>query len=214
MNPPVTVVHLMRHGEVHNPDGILYGRLPGYLLSELGREMADQVARFLGDHDVVWLVASPLERAQETATPIAAALNLSVETDDRLIEAGNYFEGKTFGVGDGALSKPSVWPRLVNPFTPSWGEPYEQIAARMLGAIADARTAAYGREAVLVSHQLPIWTVRRKLEHKRLWHDPRKRECALASLTSLTYAGDDLTSIAYTEPAAELLGRAAKKAGA
>ena len=214
MNPPVTVVHLMRHGEVHNPDGILYGRLPGYLLSELGREMADQVARFLADHDVVRIVASPLERAQETAVPIAAALDLSVETDDRLIEAGNYFEGKTFGIGDGALSRPSVWPRLVNPFTPSWGEPYEHIAARMLGAIADARAAAYGHEAVLVAHQLPIWTVRKKLEGKRLWHDPRKRECALASLTSLTYAGDDLTSIAYTEPAAELLGRAAKKAGA
>lgn len=214
MNPPVTVVHLMRHGEVHNPEGILYGRLPGYLLSELGREMADRVAAFLGDHDVVRIVASPLERAQETAAPIAAALDVSVETDDRLIEAGNYFQGKTFGIGDGALSKPSVWPRLVNPFTPSWGEPYQQIAARMLGAIADARTAAYGHEAVLVSHQLPIWTVRRKLEGKRLWHDPRRRECALASLTSLTYAGDDLTSIAYTEPAAELVGRAAKKAGA
>ena len=214
MNPPVTVVHLMRHGEVHNPDGILYGRLPGYLLSELGREMADQVARFLADHDVVGIVASPLERAHETAVPIAAALDLSVETDDRLIEAGNYFEGKTFGIGDGALSRPSVWPRLVNPFTPSWGEPYEDIAARMLGAIADARTTAYGHEAVLVSHQLTIWTVRKKLEGKRLWHDPRKRECALASLTSLTYAADDLTSIAYTEPAAELLGRAAKKAGA
>jgi len=214
MNPPVTVVHLMRHGEVHNPDGILYGRLPGYLLSELGREMADQVARFLADHDVVGIVASPLERALETAVPIAAALDLSVETDDRLIEAGNYFEGKTFGIGDGALSRPSVWPRLVNPFTPSWGEPYEDIADRMLGAIADARTTAYGHEAVLVSNQLPIWTVRKKLEGKRLWHDPRKRECALASLTSLTYAADDLTSIAYTEPAAELLGRAAKKAGA
>ena len=76
MNPPVTVVHLMRHGEVHNPDGILYGRLPGYLLSELGREMADTVARFLADHDVVRVVASPLERAQETAGPIAAAHDL------------------------------------------------------------------------------------------------------------------------------------------
>jgi broad specificity phosphatase PhoE len=214
MNPPVTVVHLMRHGEVHNPDGILYGRLPGYLLSELGREMADTVARFLADHDVVRVVASPLERAQETAAPIAAALGLPVETDDRLIEAGNYFEGKTFGVGDGALSKPSVWPRLLNPFTPSWGEPYQQIAARMLGAIADARADAFGHEAVLVSHQLPVWTVRNKLEGKRLWHDPRKRECALASLTSLTYTGNDLSSITYTEPAAGLLARAAKKAGA
>ncbi len=214
MNPPVTVVHLMRHGEVYNPEGVLYGRLPGYRLSELGREMADMVARFLAVKDVVRVVASPLERAQETAAPIAEALDQSVATDDRLIEAGNYFEGKTFGVGDGALSKPSVWPRLLNPFTPSWGEHYEAIAARMLGAIADARAAAYGHEAVLVSHQLPVWTVRNKLEGKRLWHDPRKRECALASLTSLTYTGADLTSITYTEPAAELLARAAKKAGA
>ncbi len=214
MNPPVTVVHLMRHGEVHNPEGILYGRLPGYRLSELGREMADMVARFLAPKDVVRVVASPLERAQETAGPIAAAFDLPVETDDRLIEGGNYFEGKTFGVGDGALSKPSTWSRLVNPFTPSWGEPYARIAARMLGAIADARAAAYGHDAVLVSHQLPVWTVRNKLEGKKLWHDPRKRECSLASLTSLTYVGDDLTSITYTEPAVELLARAAKKAGA
>jgi broad specificity phosphatase PhoE len=214
MNPPVTVVHLMRHGEVYNPDGILYGRLPGYLLTDLGQEMADIVARFLADHDVVRVAASPLERAQQTAVPIAAMHDLPVETDDRLVEAGNYFEGKTFGVGDGALSKPSVWPRLLNPLKPSWGEPYEEIAARMLGAITDSRAAAYGHEAVLVSHQLPIWTVRNKLQGKRLWHDPRKRECALASLTSLTYAGNDLTSITYTEPAAELLARAAKKAGA
>jgi broad specificity phosphatase PhoE len=214
MNPPVTVVHLMRHGEVHNPEGILYGRLPGYSLSELGREMAETVARFLAPKDVVRVVASPLERAQETAGPIAAAFDLPIETDDRLIEAGNYFEGKTFGVGDGALSKPSTWPRLVNPFMPSWGEPYAHIAARMLGAIADARAAAYGHDAVLVSHQLPVWTVRNRLEGRHLWHDPRKRECSLASLTSLTYVGDDLSSITYTEPAAELLARAAKKAGA
>ncbi len=67
---------------------------------------------------------------------------------------------------------------------------------------------------MLVSHQLPVWTVRNRLEGKRLWHDPRKRECSLASLTSLTYVGDDLTSITYTEPAANLLARAGKKAGA
>jgi broad specificity phosphatase PhoE len=214
MNPPVTVVHLMRHGEVHNPEGILYGRLPGYYLSELGREMAEMVARFLAPKDVVRVVASPLERAQETAGPIAAAFDLPIETDDRLIEAGNYFEGKTFGVGDGALSKPSTWPRLVNPFTPSWGEPYEAIAARMLGAIADARAAAHGHEAVLVSHQLPVWTVRNKLEGKRLWHDPRKRECTLASLTSLTFDDDRLVSLDYSEPAASLLPGANQVAGA
>ncbi len=215
MTPPLrTVVHLMRHGEVDNPRGILYGRLPGYRLSELGREMADAVAAYLAGHDVTHVVASPLERAQETAAPIAEAHGISVSTDDRLIEAGSYFEGRTFGVGDGALSRPSVWPRLVNPFKPSWGEAYAQIASRMLGAIADAREAARGHEAVLVSHQLPVWTVRNRLEGRRLWHDPRKRECSLASLTSLTYAGEHLQSITYAEPAAGLLARPAKKAGA
>ena len=213
-HPPVTVVHLMRHGEVHNPGGVLYGRLPGFQLSALGQSMAETVARFLAGHDVVHVVASPLERAQETAAPIAAEHGLPVETDDRLIEADNVFEGSTVGVGDGVLSKPARWRHLVNPFTPSWGEPYEVVAARMLSAVADARAAAEGHEAVLVSHQLPVWTARNRLEGRRLWHDPRKRECSLASLTSLTYAGDQLTSVAYSEPAGELLAQAAKKAGA
>jgi len=212
--PERTVVHLMRHGEVDNPRGVLYGRLPDYHLSELGREMAETVTRHLADHVVVRVVASSLERAQETATPIAASHDLRVSTDDRVIEAANHFEGKTFGVGDGALSKPQHWPKLVNPFTPSWGEPYAEIASRMLHAISDARAQSRGHEAVLVSHQLPIWTVRNQLEGKHLWHDPRKRECSLASLTSLEYLGDDLQSITYSEPAAALLGRARKKAGA
>ncbi len=212
--PERTVVHLMRHGEVDNPRGVLYGRLPDYHLSELGREMAETVTRHLADHVVVRVVASSLERAQETATPIAALHDLRVSTDDRVIEAANHFEGKTFGVGDGALSKPQHWPKLVNPFTPSWGEPYAEIASRMLHAISDARAQSRGHEAVLVSHQLPIWTVRNQLEGKHLWHDPRKRECSLASLTSLEYLDDDLQSITYSEPAAALLERARKKAGA
>ncbi len=212
--PERTVVHLMRHGEVDNPRGVLYGRLPDYHLSELGREMAETVTRHLADHVVVRVVASSLERAQETATPIAALHDLRVSTDDRVIEAANHFEGKTFGVGDGALSKPQHWPKLVNPFTPSWGEPYAEIASRMVHAISDARAQSRGHEAVLVSHQLPIWTVRNQLEGKHLWHDPRKRECSLASLTSLEYLDDDLQSITYSEPAAALLERARKKAGA
>ena len=213
-----TVVHLLRHGEVHNPRGVLYGRLPDYHLSERGRAMAQKVAEHLTGHDVTAVVASSLERAQETAEPIAAAHGVPVTTDDRVIEAGNYFEGRTFGVGDGALRQPRHWPKLVNPFRPSWGEPYEQIAARMLAAIADVRDRARGHEAVVVSHQLPVWTVRQRLESKRLWHDPRRRQCALASLTSLTYVGDELTGVGYSEPAAALLavapGRTSKNFGA
>ncbi len=209
-----TVVHLLRHGEVHNPTGVLYGRLADFHLSELGRQMAERVSAHLADHDVSMVVASPLDRAQETAAPIATAHGVSITTDDRVIEAENYFEGKTFGVGDGSLKYPKYWPKLVNPFKPSWGEPYEEIAERMLSAIADARSKARGHEAVIVSHQLPVWTARLKLEGRHLWHDPRRRQCSLASLTSLTFIGDELESIAYGEPAVALLPRASKTAGA
>jgi len=209
-----TVVHLLRHGEVHNPTGVLYGRLPDFHLSDLGREMAETVGAHLGDHDVTLVVASPLDRAQETAVPIAAAHGLSIRTDERVVEADNYFEGKTFGVGDGSLRYPKHWLKLVNPFKPSWGEPYQEIADRMLAAIEDARGLARGHEAVIVSHQLPVWTVRSKLEGLRMWHDPRNRECSLASLTSLNFVGDELKSITYSEPAAVLLPGVRNTAGA
>ncbi|WP_457158033.1 histidine phosphatase family protein [Modestobacter sp. SYSU DS0875] len=196
-----TVVHVMRHGEVHNPSGVLYGRLPGYRLSAAGEGMARTAAAWFADKGVTHLVASPLERAQQTAQPISETLGLEIATDERLIEAGNSFEGKAFGVGDGALKHPGNWWRLRNPWTPSWGEPYREIAARMLGAVATARDAARGHAAVCVSHQLPIWTLRLHLEGRSYLHDPRRRECGLASVTSFTYSGDRLVGISYTEPA-------------
>jgi broad specificity phosphatase PhoE len=196
-----TVVHLLRHGEVYNPGKILYGRLPGFRLSDAGVAMADKAAAWFTDKDVTLLVSSPLERAQQTAAPIAAALSLPVTIDERLIEAGNAFEGLKVGVGDGALREPKHWWKLRNPFRPSWGEPYVEIAARMLAAVEAARDTASGHEAVLVSHQLPIWTLRMHLEGRRYVHDPRRRQCGLASVTSVTYDGDRMTGIAYAEPA-------------
>lgn len=218
--PPRTTVHLMRHGEVYNPQGVLYGRLPGYVLSDLGHEMAQQVADFLGGDadkpraDIVHVVASPLERAQQTAAPIAQVFDLKVHTDERIIEAGNHFEGLTFGVGDGSLKRPTHWRHLYNPFRPSWGEPYVEQVARMSAAIDDARVAAAGREAILVSHQLPVWITRLALTGRKLWHDPRRRECSLASITSFEYLGDELVNVRYSEPAADLLPGANKVAGA
>jgi len=207
-----TTVHLLRHGEVHNPTGVLYGRLDGYHLSERGVAMAERIAAHLAGtgpdgaprRDVVHVVASPLHRAQETAAPIAAAFGLEVVVDPRLIEAANHFEGLEFGVGDGSLRRPAHWRFLWNPFRPSWGEAYREQVARMLAAITAARDAALGHEAVVVSHQLPIWVARQALEGNRLWHDPRRRQCSLASLTSVTWA-DDRVRIAYTEPALDLL---------
>ncbi|MGH3611565.1 MAG: histidine phosphatase family protein [Pseudonocardia sp.] len=196
-----TIVHVLRHGEVHNPAGILYGRLPGFGLSGTGRDQAELVAKALADADLAVVVASPLQRAQETAEPIAAAHGLEIVTDQRLIEAGNRFEGQKVSVGDGALRRPEHWPKLRDPFTPSWGEPYLQIAHRMLGAVHRARELAAGREALCVSHQLPIWTLRRFVTGRRLWHDPRRRQCALASLTSLVFTDAQLTQLRYSEPA-------------
>lgn len=196
-----TAVHLVRHGEVHNPDKLLYGRLPGYRLSELGRAQACQVARALAGNDVTFVVSSPLERALETAAPIAAGHGLEVAPDERLIEADNVFQGLRVAVGDGVLRQPRHWRKLYNPVRPSWGEPYVQIAQRMLAAAQDARERAAGHEAVCVSHQLPIWTLRRFVEGKRLWHDPRRRQCSLASVTSLVFDGAELTHLAYSEPA-------------
>jgi broad specificity phosphatase PhoE len=209
-----TVVHLLRHGEVENPGKILYGRLPGYHLSALGRKMADRAAEALAGRDVRAVIASPLERAQETAAPIAAVLGLPVGSDGRLIEAENVFEGLQVGVGDGSLRSPRHWWHLRNPFRPSWGEPYAQVVARVHAAVEDARRQVAGHEAVLVSHQLPIWEARLAAEHRRLWHDPRRRECSLASLTSFEYDGDRLTAVVYSEPAADLLPGAQKLPGA
>ncbi len=211
---PRTVVHLLRHGEVENPQGVLYGRLPGYHLSALGEQMAERAAQALAGADLAAVIASPLERAQQTAQPIAAKHNLPIQGEPLIIEAENIFEGQRVSVGDGVLRQPRTWRHLWNPFLPSWGEPYTQVAARMVTAIKAARNQVRGREAVMVSHQLPIWIARLSAERRRLWHDPRSRQCTLASLTSLTFEGDRLIAITYTEPAKDLLDKASKIPGA
>ncbi|HXP21162.1 MAG TPA: histidine phosphatase family protein [Streptosporangiaceae bacterium] len=204
-----TIVHLVRHGEVANQRGVLYGRIAGFHLSEDGQVMAKAAADFMAGRDVTVLRSSPLERAVETAEPIAAQLGLAIEVDERLIEPWNHFEGLNVGVGDGSLRAPRHWIYLRNPFRPSWGEPYRQVAERVLAATADAARAARGHEAVCVSHQLPIWVSRRSAEGRRLWHDPRRRQCALGSVTSLTYTGERLTSVSYAEPSGSAGSRVA-----
>lgn len=204
-SPPTrTIVHLLRHGKVQNPGDILYGRLPGYRLAASGQAMAAGVAEHLAGADVTYLAASSLQRAQETAAPVAATFGLQIVTDDRIIEAANEFEGKSFGFNSSTLGTPSTWFKLRDPRKPSWGEPYLDIAHRMLGGIYAAVHAADGHEAVLVSHQLPIVTARRYLHGKRLWHDPRHRSCSVASLTSLTFVDGVFTGSSYAEPVAHI----------
>ena len=209
---PDTIVHLMRHGEVHNPRGVLYGRRDGFHLSTLGQAMAQKVADTIKDRDITHLRVSPLERTRETAQPLADARGLEIVRDPRVIESTNVFEGQRFGPGVGVLRKPSTWRHLWNPMRPSWGEPYKEIVARMMAAVHDAREAAEGHEAVIVSHQLPIWTTRLHVEKRSFVHDPRRRQCTLCSLTSLHFVGDRLTQISYSEPAGDLIPTADKNA--
>ena len=179
-------VHLVRHGEVLNPDKVLYGRLPGFGLSELGRQMAEELADGW-DIAPAMLVSSPLQRAQETIAPLAKKFGLDVRLEPRVLEAENKFEG----LSDmrRRLRSPKLWPLVLNPMRPSWGEPYAQQAARVAAAIQELRdelmtTYGPGSSAIVVSHQLPIWVTRLSAEGKRLAHDPRRRQCSLASVTT------------------------------
>lgn len=201
-----TTVHVARHGEVENPEKILYGRQPGWRLSTRGQQMAETLGEWSKSINLGALHVSPLQRAQETAAPIARAHGIERTTDERLIEAANIFEGKSFELGSGVLKHPSSWRHLYNPWKPSWGEPYEEQINRMLAAVFAARKAANGKDAIVVSHQLPIWILRSAIEGRSLLHDPRKRICTLASVTSIHFDDEGVISgLSYSEPAGHLL---------
>lgn len=217
-----STVHLVRHGEVHNPDRVLYGRLPGFGLSELGQQMAQGIAEYFqaradSGRPVHMLAASPLQRAQETVAPISARLGLPVTVEDRVLEAENAFEG--LSEVKRQLKNPRWWPLLVNPWRPSWGEPYKLQVNRVLAAVKELSDQAVaehgdGAEVVVVSHQLPIWVTRLWAEGRPLFHDPRDRECSLTSVTSLHIGPDGVESVSYAEPNHELLKNAANLPGA
>ena len=209
-----SLIHLVRHGEVFNPDGVLYGRIPGFHLSELGASMAAAAADHLAGRPLAALYSSPLQRAQESAAPWASAFGLEIRTEDRLIEPTNRFEGGTLEFGPSLLRHPHTWPWIVNPFKPSWGEPFASVAARMIAAIDDASAGADGGEVVMVSHQMPIVMVQRAVAGKKLWHDPRQRRCSLSSITSferieqVAPGSPRYREVDYQEPATALLARA------
>ncbi len=203
---PADLVHLVRHGEVHNPTHVLYGRLEGFRLSDLGHRMAGAAVTTLAGHPVTALYASPLQRAQESAAPWAEGFGLTIRTDERIIEPTNRFEGQR--MTGRTLANPANWPLLVNPRKPSWGEPFADVAARMLAAMNDARDSVDAGEVVMVSHQLPIWMVHRAVSGETLHHDPRKRRCSLSSVTSFSWAEGHWAEVAYQDPGADLLAAA------
>lgn len=202
-----TVIHVMRHGEVDNPKGLLYGRLPGFGLTERGHAMAAYVADSFAQRsaDIVAVIASPLKRAQQTAAPTAEAFGLELGSDSRLIEAASFLEGIPVNADRMALAHPRFWKYYRAPLRPSWGEPYVEVASRMSAALSHALQVAKGHEALLVSHQMPIVTLTRFARGQSLPHSPLSRECSLASVTSFIFDGNTLVGISYDEPAGHLL---------
>lgn len=204
-------IHLVRHGEVFNPDRVLYERIPGFGLSDLGMAMAGAAAANikLRGRSVSRLVASPLQRTQESAVPFAKLFNLDIEADERLLEPTNAFAGKRMRGAESALKDVQNWKYLVNPFTPSWGEPYKQVASRVQDAMLEAALSVEHGDVVLVSHQLTIWMAHRSIAGESLFHDPRHRRCALSSVTTFelrdpTNPAAGFVEVAYADPAAGL----------
>jgi broad specificity phosphatase PhoE len=202
---PETVVHLVRHGQVENPRRVLYGRLPGYHLSARGQAQAELLAGHFAGARLAAVLASPLERAQQTAAPIAAAHGLEVRTDLRLIENSTIFEGAAGNLAWYILRHPMLWWKLRDLRAPSWGERNVDMVERVHAVVDAAREEFAGRQVVLVSHQAPIWVARLAFERRRLSHWPGRRRCTLASVTTLTFDGDQLTGVGYAEPAAAAL---------
>lgn len=201
------LLHLVRHGEVFNPDMVLYGRIPGFRLSDRGHQMAEAAALELAGSDriVSMLFASPLERAQQSAAPIASALSLEIVTEDRIIEPTNFFEGKVNSGPDAAFKKPRYWGKFWNPFRPSWGEPYRQVANRVREAMNDAWESTRSGDIVMVSHQSPIWMAHLDVAGRSLFHNPATRRCELSSITSFERRGERWFEVDYRTPAHDLL---------
>lgn len=191
--------HLIRHGEVHNPTGVVYGRMPGFMLSERGRRQAADAAHWLAASgaDVRAIVTSPLERARETAAPVEAAFGLTASSDDDLLEATSKFENKPYDVSLSIIRHPQAWRHLVNPFQPSWGEPYRLVRERMDRAILRGIDAVDGGDVVFVSHQMPIWVSVRAAAGRPLAHDPRTRRCTHSSVTTFEVQGQRWVETGY-----------------
>jgi broad specificity phosphatase PhoE len=207
---PASQIHLVRHGEVFNPDHVLYGRIPGFGLSELGRRMAQAAADDLiaRDRPIARLYTSPLQRARESGEPIALGLGLDPVVEERIIEPTNAFEGRRMSGPGGALRDPRMWRFFYNPWRPSWGESFKSLSTRMLAAMTDAHASVDSGDVVMVSHQSPIWIAHRTIVGESLPHDPRKRRCALSSITSFERRGDRFVEVGYTDPAAPLAATA------
>ena len=150
--PGATTLHLVRHAAHGLLGKVLAGRMPGVGLSAEGAAQAAALADELAAHPIRAVLSSPVQRAQETAAPIAARHGLPVLTDPGLDEIDF---GAWTGMAFGALADDPAWHawnrfRSLAP-TPG-GEGMAAAQARALGAVARARSAWPEGDVVLVGH--------------------------------------------------------------
>jgi broad specificity phosphatase PhoE len=198
--PVRTTLHLVRHCDVQNPEGVLYGHLPGFRLSEKGVRQAHALGEFFAARPVREIYASPLERAQQTAHIIASYLDsVPVVTTPELVEArfGLYLQG--IKPKDVPLRRPlwfvhMVWPGLL---------PNDESVAAMAGRVRAPLSRLLrdfpGQEGICVSHGDPIqaFWVESEMRHAYALH---RLQCAKGGMLSLDYQDDKLVSRRYRPP--------------
>jgi broad specificity phosphatase PhoE len=194
-------IHFIRHGEVYNPKKVIYERLSGFPLSKRGKNMARNlvsvVAKDESLRDVKVAYVSPLLRTKQTVRPLEKYLGITAFEDDRLLESTNKFKNKKRW-----RLMLMVW---LNPFRPITGEPYKNIAKRMREMTTDIlENHKDESDIIVVSHQSPIWRLRRSFEKKKLWIPPSKRNVNLTSITTLEFDSDNnFISVSYKDTVRE-----------
>jgi broad specificity phosphatase PhoE len=195
-------IHLVRHGEAHNPDEVVYDSLPGYPLSDIGTAQARSASRFLGSQPIVAVWSSPLQRALETAAPIAKRCGLAVLVDEALIE----WSLLSRWAGTPWADLPTVRPGeleayLAHPSELDFSEEsLEALAMRMVGAIRRIDTRNDAGDVVIVGHQDPIQAARLALTGRDLstLHTDKPTHASVITLTP----GTPWREVAMWEPEA------------
>ena len=202
---PPRFLHLVRHGEVNNPDHVVYADLDGFGLSERGVAQAEAAAARLASAPVALVVVSPLQRARETAGVIASAHpNARSIVDDRLTEwrLGSRWAGTVWedlpdrfpGELEAYLAHPEDLP-----FSP---ETLEAAGERFAAAAAEAFASIPTGDVVIVSHQDPVQAGRLTLTERSFdnFHQHKPGHAAVITLATSAEPDPGWRRVDWWEP--------------
>ncbi|HEY8739601.1 MAG TPA: histidine phosphatase family protein [Candidatus Dormibacteraeota bacterium] len=191
-----TRIFLCRHAHPDNPQGVFYGHLPGFGLSARGVRQALGLGDYLSRYPVRRFYASPLQRAQETASRAISRMgrDVPIETRDSLVEAafGKYLEGVP--QRRAVLVRPLIWVHLVRPGALTIDESVAALADRVDAVCREALAACRGEAAALVSHADPVKAFWNRFLGRPDWRF-HFLDLAKGGFLELVYTGDDLVAI-------------------